>query len=689
MGNGTNIYINGIYQQRNTYTIVGTTLTFSAAPPAGTNNIEVVNFVLSSVTTVDSSFVTYLPTGTGAVARSATSKFGDVVSVKDFGAVGDGVADDTAALQAAITAANGKIVYVPAGTYKITSSLSWSPLATASHYASSIRIMGDGIERTIINNLVNGPAFSITSAASAGSFEATLGGFIEGMTITRSSTTSNGVGVHLRAAFQMVLRHLHIHNQSLHGIQISCQLGDEDGSNMVEIENCRIVGCPGWGIKSDGDAGFNEISFLRVRHVFIESCGTENALGMITISSVDLTTDTLTSNNHGYANGTAVVISSTVSVPGGLQNGIVYYVVGATTNTFQLAATVGGPAINLTSAGSGTITVNYVPTSGGMIWKGQIAKIDSAAFVTNQNIGLFVPTQAGGANTISIVDTSFENNRKRHMWFAACRNVRIANIQMFSNDSFVVTRAMQFGAGACRNVEVSNVFVRATSGNNAYTAFYLDYFGGNVDRNSCRVRNVEWDNFDHSGQTRFAYWQFDQVDLDCTLVATYPNLIELRPEPASNRVSTGNVMPLRKRVSASGTSTSGEWVATSIASAGKTASNSGLANNTRYYVYLYEAVQNDGGALELSTTVWTLDGDTGYPVKTGDATRLYVGSVQTDGSAQFLTTAGGWLNPAYVPSSQVGVFFKMWVDSTGDVRISNSSVFPASDTDGTVIGTQT
>ena len=633
--------------------------------------------------------VTFTAAGSGATLRNLVDKVREHVSVKDFGAVGDGVADDTAAIQATIDAANGRIIYIPAGTYKITASLSWSPPAVVGKYASSVRILGDGIERTIIDNLVNGPAFSITSAASVGNFEATLGGFIDGMTITRSAATTNGVGVYLRAAFQMVLRHLYIKSQSLHGIHIPCLLGDSDGSNMVQVENCRIFGCAGWGIKADGDATFNEISFVRLRHVFIESCGTGNALAQVTITSVDTGTDTLTSNNHGYPDGTAVLISSTVSAPGNIVQGIVYYVVGATTNTFQLATSAGGAAIDISSAGSGTITMNYIPTSGGMIWKGQIAKLDTCAFVTNENVGLWVPIQSGAANSLSIVDTSFENNKKRHIWLGLCRSVRISNIHMYSNDTFVATRGLQVGPGVCTNIDVSNVFVRATSANSAYTAFYVDYFSGNVDRNSCRVRNVSWDNFDYAGQSRFANWLFDQVDLDCTFVAFSTTLVLLRPEPSSNRVSTGNAMPLRKRVSQSGTSTTGEWIATTIPSAGKVASNSGLAANTRYYAYLYEAAQNDGGALELSTTGWDLDADTGYPVKSGDSTRLYVGSVETDASALFKTTAGGWLNPVYVPSSQVGVFYKMWVDATGAVRITTSSTFPSSDTAGVVIGTQT
>ena len=55
------------------------------------------------------------------------SKFNDTVSVKDFGAVGDGTTDDTVAIQAAINYTGSKLggtILLPAGSYKITSTLS-------------------------------------------------------------------------------------------------------------------------------------------------------------------------------------------------------------------------------------------------------------------------------------------------------------------------------------------------------------------------------------------------------------------------------------------------------------------------------------------------------------------------------------------------------------------------------------
>jgi len=63
----------------------------------------------------------FIQTGTGAVQRTVEAKLRDVVSVKDFGAVGNGVADDTAAIQAAINA--GGTIFFPKGNYLITNTL--------------------------------------------------------------------------------------------------------------------------------------------------------------------------------------------------------------------------------------------------------------------------------------------------------------------------------------------------------------------------------------------------------------------------------------------------------------------------------------------------------------------------------------------------------------------------------------
>ena len=61
---------------------------------------------------------------TGVITtRTVDQKLEDFLSVKDFGAVGDGTTDDTTAIQNAIDNNNNKPVYLPKGTYRITSSL--------------------------------------------------------------------------------------------------------------------------------------------------------------------------------------------------------------------------------------------------------------------------------------------------------------------------------------------------------------------------------------------------------------------------------------------------------------------------------------------------------------------------------------------------------------------------------------
>ena len=66
--------------------------------------------------------VGFLQSGTGAAARTVQSKLRDVVSVKDFGAVGDGITDDTAAIRAALASGAGQVT-VPEGSYLVSSTI--------------------------------------------------------------------------------------------------------------------------------------------------------------------------------------------------------------------------------------------------------------------------------------------------------------------------------------------------------------------------------------------------------------------------------------------------------------------------------------------------------------------------------------------------------------------------------------
>lgn len=70
-----------------------------------------------------SAIITFTQAGTGAVERDAQDKMRERLSVADFGAMGNGIANDTTAIQNAINEASvaNAIVYFQPGTYLVTS----------------------------------------------------------------------------------------------------------------------------------------------------------------------------------------------------------------------------------------------------------------------------------------------------------------------------------------------------------------------------------------------------------------------------------------------------------------------------------------------------------------------------------------------------------------------------------------
>lgn len=76
--------------------------------------------------------------------------------------------------------------------------------------------------------------------------------------------------------------------------------------------------------------------------------------------TVDTSADTLKCNGHGVREHDQVIVASTTTLPSGLAASTRYHAVNVTPNSFQVASTPGGAAIDITSSGTGTHTFYVV-----------------------------------------------------------------------------------------------------------------------------------------------------------------------------------------------------------------------------------------------------------------------------------------------------------------------------------------
>lgn len=116
-------------------------------------------------------------------SRSLANRFADSFSIKDFGAIGDGVANDTAALQAAINAIPtiGGSLYIPAGRYKITSTINITN--------KTVSIYGDGSGQTVGATDGSVIAFHSLGTSNGVVFDNVDGAYMRDIAIVADSST--------------------------------------------------------------------------------------------------------------------------------------------------------------------------------------------------------------------------------------------------------------------------------------------------------------------------------------------------------------------------------------------------------------------------------------------------------------------------------------------------------------------
>jgi hypothetical protein len=193
---------------------------------------------------------------------------GIVFNALDFGAIGDGVANDTAAIQAAVNASTGNTLYIPAGTYLVSTEI---------NLLSNTNIFGAGVN-TIIK-IANGnyaPANRIFTATESG-------GDGGKNNITIQDITFDGNKGNIGTARSPIITYFKGSNFSV----IGCTFQNCEGiclnlstiTENVKIENVKFINCGGAPDNSDGyrkqAIAFSNTtggSETRTKNVFITNC---------------------------------------------------------------------------------------------------------------------------------------------------------------------------------------------------------------------------------------------------------------------------------------------------------------------------------------------------------------------------------------------------------------------------------
>jgi len=187
----------------------------------------------------------FTQSGTGAVARTVQDKERDIVSVKDFGAVGDGVTDDTAAIQAALNAVNtggfGHL-YAPAGTY-LTGEIDWP--------GNNITLRGAGSAYVYNSNASPRTIFKAKAATTivfdltqTGDSEDRKGNHLVDFAVDGNSIAT--VGIDCSAA--NIIERVQAKGCTTAGIRLS------DFTNGTRIVRCGLNQNSGWGLQVEGVA---------------------------------------------------------------------------------------------------------------------------------------------------------------------------------------------------------------------------------------------------------------------------------------------------------------------------------------------------------------------------------------------------------------------------------------------------
>lgn len=180
-------------------------------------------------------------------ARNLANRSTDFVSVRDFGARGDGVTDDTAAIQAAINASES--VYFPAGTYMCANIL----------MKSNLRLYGES-HAAVLKLLPNATTYSINGSVADGAGVYAANVICSTLTYTGGAYYDAGVRAKDPNNSTYIFENVVIENLTIDGNKANNQVGDTGNNasamgacvNITLCKNVTVRGCRIINARLDG-----------------------------------------------------------------------------------------------------------------------------------------------------------------------------------------------------------------------------------------------------------------------------------------------------------------------------------------------------------------------------------------------------------------------------------------------------
>lgn len=410
-------------------------------------------------------------------------------------------------INSTLAANPGKPIYFPAGKYKIATQILYSDPDAVGLTDNAVQIFGAGMNETIFQNTIVGQTITSAFSTVIGSSTITVAATAHGKAVNDdvtfinlsshniggcdfdsswniTSVTTNTFTFNYFAAATSTVNNSGTATMTKPMMRITTAGAFAVGAILKDFQ---ILG----GIFTSSPLGSSSLTMKRqwnslIDHVWFNGATADGLTYVCVRGDTDGPSETTITNcriNNCGRWGIQMAGGATV-------------IAGVPTGFNEISNTTMKNCL-IDSCGGSQTGYQY---GGGMKWKGQGLHMSSLGFTVNTNCAIYIPGGAGLASGVTFDFLVLENNTGRNFVIEGLDTLCGQILECYNNDSFQSFTGLGLFAATSvvKNINIQASIIRATAGNNSYTAFVGS--GGNLG--TVRIYTPSFQNFGYAGQAQ-------------------------------------------------------------------------------------------------------------------------------------------------------------------------------------------